>query len=162
MDPEAEQLLIESLGGGGARGGRLVGYRAWFFGLGVRIGARMRPTRTHEETAELELDPGAAAEVLTDVIRHHGRIVRSEIDPGGTRAMLRGVIRAGSVSGAPAVVDVVLDPRPGGGSRVRLRTAAKWGLIREHTAPKAARVVLERYGRATATPADDPFLTDPR
>jgi hypothetical protein len=155
MDPEVDELLLTAIAGGGAGGGRpnRLNYRPlaparW----GVRLGAKMRPTRTHEETAELDLDPGAAAEVLSDVIAHLGHLVRGETEPGGTRATLRGLIGSGSLSRNPAVVDIVLEPRPGGGSRATVRTAAKEGLIPQHTAPKSAQNLLESYARATATP----------
>ena len=153
MDPEAEELLLAGLAAEGARGGRKgAGYWGRRGGaFGARLGARLLSTRTHERTAELELDPGAAAEVLSDVIEHHGRVVRGEIAPGGTRATLRGVIGSGALALNPAVVDVVLEPRPGGGTLATVRAAAKEGLIPQHTAAKAAVAVLESYGVATAT-----------
>ena len=63
----------------------------------------------------------------------------------------RQVIGTGSLTRNPAVVDVVLEPRPGGGSRATVRTAANEGLIPQHTAPKSARRLLESYEQATAT-----------
>jgi len=156
MDAEAEQLLRDRLTAAGAYGGgKGAGYRGARGGaLGARFAARLLPIRTHEETAELEQDPGEAAEVLSDVIEHYGRVVSGEIVPGGRRATLRGLIGSGGLNMNPAVVDVELERRAGGGSLATVRTAAKEGLIRQHSASKAARQVLESYGVATRAPAE--------
>jgi len=74
--------------------------------------------------------------------------VTGEIEPGGARATLRGVLGAGALNMNPAVVDVELEPQPGGGSVVTLRAAAKEGLIPQRIARKAVRRVLESYARA--------------
>jgi hypothetical protein len=161
VDPEAEQLLSDGLAAAGASGGRTgavigggmgAGYGGARGGaLGARLAARLLRTRTFEETAELELAPAAAAEVFSDVIEHHGRMVRGERD--GSRATLRGVVGAGGLDLNPAVVDVVLEPRRGGGSLATVHAAAKEGLIPQRTAPKAVRKLLESYGVATRAPA---------
>lgn len=155
MDPEAEALLLDGLADAGARGGRRGAGHAGSRGgaFGARLGARLVSTRTHERAAELELDPGAAAEVFSDIIEHLGRMVRGDIAPGGMRAALRGVIGTGALALNPAVVDVVLEPRPGGGTLATVHTAAKEGLIPQRSAQKAAEKLLETYGLATATPS---------
>ena len=88
--------------------------------------------------------------MLTDVINELGYMVRGETEAEGMRATLRGVIGSGSRTRNPAVVDVVLEPRPGGGSHATVRTAAKEGVIPQHTAPKSAAKLLERYAAATS------------
>jgi hypothetical protein len=51
-----------------------------------------------------------------------------------------------------AVVDVVLEPRAGGGTLATVHTAAKEGLIPQRPAAKAADALLDSYGIATASP----------
>jgi hypothetical protein len=151
MDPEADaeakQLLLDAMAGG---------VKVPLFTFGVRLGARMQPIRTHERASEVALDPGAAGEVFSDVIEHLGRKVRGEIEPGGIRATLRGVITTNPLTKVPAVVDVVLEPRPGGGSRVTVRATAKRTPAQRHVAVTAAQLLLDTYERATAAPPPYP------
>jgi len=142
-EAEAEELLLDAVIGP---------TKIPLYTFGVRLGVRMQPTRTHERASEVALDPGAAAEVFSDVIEHLGRKVRGEIEPGGMRATLRGLITTSPVTKIPAVVDVVLEPRPGGGSRVTVRTTAKQSLAQRHVAVKAAQRLLDTYEQATAAP----------
>jgi hypothetical protein len=144
-DAEAEELLLDALVGP---------VKVPLYTFGVRLGARMQPTRTHERASEVALDPGAAAEVFSDVIEHLGRKVRGETEPGGMRATLRGVITTNPLTKVPAVVDVVLEPRPGGGSRLTVRTTAKQSLAQRQVPVKAAQKLLDTYELAIAAPPE--------
>ena len=138
------------MAGGGAGGGRpsRLNYRPpRLVAVGIRLGAKLRPTRIHEETADLDLDPGAAAEVLTDVINELGYMVKGETEPGGTRATLRGVIGPGPGPGTPPSSTSC-------SSRGRRRQSAivhrrEGGRDPAHTARSPPRSA-ERYAAATA------------
>ena len=97
-----------------------------------------------------------AEELLLDALVGPATNPLARSSPGEMRATLRGLITMSPVTGIPAVVDVVLEPRPGGGSRVTARTTAKQSLAQRQVAVKAAQRLLDTYEQATAAPPPSP------
>ena len=140
-DAEREQLLGDGLAEAGSLGGRIGGGAAAAAGgrLGARAAARRLATSDHEQQIErLDLPAADAAALAGGVLAQLGQLEWSEADGQGGYA-LRGVVGSGWLNMNPTVVDIRL---PASGPAV-IRAAAKEGLIKQRTAEKAVRRVIE-------------------
>ncbi|MFB7242076.1 hypothetical protein CW362_32300 [Streptomyces populi] len=131
MDRNEDEILAEELAALGAVSG----------GSGhlTRLVARRMRKNVHEIDLVLPLPFEGAVEHVADVLARAGRVMGfARVGPGTDRETIRAVV-GGGVGGLNPVVVTVLVSRGGvAGSEVRLRAAAKEGLIKQRAGEKTA------------------------
>jgi hypothetical protein len=122
---DIERILAEELGGLADGGG---------------IPARHVPTVRFETVVEAGADAQLAATRFSEAITRLGRLVRGDL---GVSGPIVGVVGGGFLNMNPAVVEVRIAPLDDGSCRASLTGTAKEGRIKQRTAEKAVRRVLE-------------------
>lgn len=109
-------------------------------GPGARFAARRLKTVVHEQTVELPLDEVASLLRVRSVLSQYGQLVSEPpLDPNLIQAVL-----GGGVGGLnPVVVTVTLATTRPGVSVLNIRTAAKEGMIKQHSSERMAARVSE-------------------
>jgi hypothetical protein len=145
---DEDEILAAELGELGAAGGRAGGALAGVLGAhgaaaaggrGGARGAQRAARRMRKDVHEIEIAVAvrlAEARVLVaGLIQATGRLIEESEDP----VIVRGVVGAGAMNMNPVVLTVTLSPAATGGTTVRVRGAAKEGLIKQRAGEKAAR-----------------------
>ncbi len=143
MDDE-DRILTDALGAAGSLGG----------GSGGRAGARFMAKRLRKNVLDLPLTlpapPDAVAVHVTELLAGLGNLLHtgSPTAPEAPRT-LRAVVGGGFGGLNPVVVTVTLSAagRPGEGTAVSVRGAAKEGLIKQRAGEKTARQVASELVR---------------
>ncbi|MFE5494598.1 hypothetical protein ACFQ7Z_32210 [Streptomyces virginiae] len=141
MTDDEDLILTEALGAVGAVGG----------GSGGRFGAKFAARRLKKDVHEVELtvggvSPAEAAGRTADLLLRMGTPVRTAAaqPPEGVR-VVRALVGGGFGNMNPVLVTVTLTPTPTGtgpeATEVRVRGAAKEGLIKQRAGEKTARQV---------------------
>lgn len=155
-DPHADEILRRELGKlgsvSGSIGGRIGGGAAGAAGgaLGGRLGAewaaRYLSNETYEASVDVTGDPADAVMRCFEALLSVGSITEPADGPadGVEHPRLVAVVGAGFFNMNPALVEVDVEPTAADGSRVTVRATAKEGLIKQRTAEKAVRRVVDR------------------
>ncbi|MEV1050238.1 hypothetical protein [Streptomyces sp. NPDC049887] len=142
MDRSEDRILADelaSLGAVGAGGGRL-----------VRVVARMMRKNVHEIDLLVPLPFDDVVRRVSSVLGRAGRAVETEpVGAGGNEETIRVVAGGGAGGLNPVVVTAWVLKADGNSSEVRLRAAAKEGLIRQRAGEKTAVRLAALLSRAT-------------
>jgi hypothetical protein len=122
--PDEDELLVLGLGQLGGRGA------AWT--------ARRLRKDVHELNRILAAPIGEVFASVTSLLESIGTVA-ARTGPGGGQALVRGVVGSGAMNLNPAVITVSMTSSADGGTLVRIRGAAKEGLIKQHAGEKAAK-----------------------
>ncbi|MGW7208535.1 hypothetical protein [Streptomyces sp. NPDC054837] len=131
MDQGEDQILADELAALGAASGgsgRLTGLVAKLLGKNV-----------HEIDLVIPLPFGDAVDRVVAVLGGGGRpVVSLRVEDGGDQEMLRAVVGGGLGGLNPVVVTVLVTKGAEDSSAVRLRAAAKEGLVKQRAGEKTA------------------------
>lgn len=138
-------LLASALGEVGA----LTGFN------GARRGASfasrfLLKTVAHELALTLPVPMDVAVGVVESVLAHLGRVLDPQV-AGARERMVRAVVRGGFRGLNPVVVTAHLSPGQAVATSVRLRAAAKEGLVKQRSAEQTAKAIAESLARCPAT-----------
>lgn len=158
MVEDEDEILARALGevgaAGGALGNAIGGGSGGGFGgrLGSRFTARFLKTVSQEAELTLHLPLSAAAERVQDVLTE----MRHPIIQNSLKAMIGQnkitAIAGGGVSNLnPVVITVKLTARGGRSTALKIRTAAKEGLIKQRSAEKAMKKFVGLLGTPDVT-----------
>jgi hypothetical protein len=151
---DEDEILAAELGKAGAQGaslgaaagGALGGVSAGgLLGLagkrGGAWGAAFAGRRLRNNVHEMELTLAAPSDevfiTVVSLIASMGRVV-AQTGPSNGKAIVRGIVGAGTLNLNPAVVTVTMVPANGSGTSVRIRGAAKEGLIKQRAGQRAS------------------------
>jgi hypothetical protein len=113
----------------------------------VKWVARRLSSSSAEGTLEVPMNArealGQAFKALTEL----GEILPDEIEHAAPA--LRAVVGSGALGMNPAVVDLSVEPVTESLAKVTIRATAKEGLIKQHTAEKAIKRVIDATGWIT-------------
>ncbi|MFE7093440.1 hypothetical protein [Streptomyces erythrochromogenes] len=140
---DEDQILARALGAVGAAGGGSGGRR------GAAFAARRLRKNVHEVELALGLSPADAAARAADVLLRLGTPVRTAgaTPPAGAR-VVRALVGGGFANMNPVLITVTLTGTAPEATAVRVRGAAKEGLIKQRAGEKTARQVAELLSRA--------------
>jgi hypothetical protein len=156
MDDE-DEILVAELGKLGATGGRKGAALADLLGLpsseasakGGARGAKRAGRRLSKNIHEIEITLAAPCDEVfirvVSLLESLGRIV-AQTGPEDGKAIVRGVLGAGTMNRNPAVVTVTMSATDRNSTAVRIRGAAKEGLIKQHAGEKAAKRLAADLG----------------
>ncbi|MFI2629524.1 hypothetical protein ACH5A2_03895 [Streptomyces collinus] len=131
MDQSEDEILAEELAALGAVGGGS--------GRLTRLVAKLMRKNVHEIDLELPLPFDDAVRRVARVLGHAGRAVgHMHVEPGMDQEMIRVVTRGGALGMNPVVVTALVTRGGMSNSKVRLRAAAKEGLIKQRAGEKTA------------------------
>ncbi|MFC7930325.1 hypothetical protein [Streptomyces cinereoruber] len=136
MEQDEDRILAEELAALGAMGGGS--------GRLVRAVAKLMGKNVHEIGLFAPLPFADAVKRVSDVLGKTGRTVET-----GNEATIRVVTGGGAGGLNPVVVTARVLKIDGTGSEIRLRAAAKEGLIRQRAGEKTAVLLAARLNRAT-------------
>jgi hypothetical protein len=132
MHEDEDAILVEALGqvglAGGGRGGK----------AGARFTARRLKKNIYETTLSIRQPLGEAREKARRVLAGQGRLLEDSPSENGEQ-MIRAVVGAGGLNMKPTLITVVLCAEGPDSSQVRIRGAAKEGLIKQRAGEKGAR-----------------------
>ncbi|MFE7184476.1 hypothetical protein [Streptomyces erythrochromogenes] len=143
-DSDDEDLILaRALGALGAAGGGSGGRR------GAAFAARRLRKNVHEVDLAVGLSQADAAARAADVLLRLGTPVRAAgaVPPAGAR-VVRALVGGGFGNMNPVLVTVTLTGTGPETTAVRVRGAAKEGLIKQRAGEKTARQVAELLSRA--------------
>jgi hypothetical protein len=159
MADDEDEILAAEIGKAGASGGRIGAAIGGIFGLhsnsganalGAATGARWAGRRLPKNTDEIEMTLAVALDEtfirVASLLGSLGRVI-AQAGPADGRGIVRGVIGAGAMNLNPAVVTVTMTSAGGATTTVRIRGAAKEGLIKQRSGEKAAQRVAARLHR---------------
>jgi len=147
MSASTDDILAQELGKIGELGGR---FGALFTStdskaageaasLGAQFAAQFLPTESHTEKLDLKVAPEKALKLAFSVLARLGEV---QADDNKTLyPFLKAVVHSGFVNMNPAVVYVEILEGDSTSCEVTITAAAKEGLIKQHTAGKAAQRV---------------------
>jgi hypothetical protein len=145
MANDEDEILAAELGKVGAQGAGLGVAAGGVLGMAGKLGgawgAAFAGRRLRKNVHEIELTLAAPSdEVFVQVVSLVGSMGRlvAQTGPSDGKAIVRGILGAGIMNLNPAVVTVTMLPANGRGTSVRIRGAAKEGLIRQRAGQKAS------------------------
>jgi hypothetical protein len=151
MNDAENDLLVRELEKVGARGGELgskIADVAEFAGkaggsLGARLAAEFLPTEQFQMKFEIEMDAQNVLANLYAFFTNNGRLANSYEAAESPLPKVSGVVGSGFFKMNPAIVHAELLAVENGVCTVLVTSAAKEGLIKQRTAQKAVRRVVE-------------------
>lgn len=139
---DEDLILAQALGAVGATGGGSGGRR------GAAFAARRLKKNVHEVELSLGLSPSEAAARAADVLLRLGTPVRTAgAEPPAGARVVRALVGGGFGNMNPVLVTVTLTGAGPQATAVRVRGAAKEGLIKQRAGEKTARQVAELLSR---------------
>ncbi|MCX5583464.1 hypothetical protein ACFV0H_02150 [Streptomyces erythrochromogenes] len=142
MTDDEDLILAQALGAVGATGGGSGGRR------GAAFAARRLKKNVHEVELSLGLSPSEAAARAADVLLRLGTPVRTAgAEPPAGARVVRALVGGGFGNMNPVLVTVTLTGAGPQATAVRVRGAAKEGLIKQRAGEKTARQVAELLSR---------------
>ena len=143
MPKDDDDILAQEIGKAGALGGSLGAGTAGKVGgrIGGIVGARLLPTQEYEMTTLVRASRETVASALVSVLAAQGRVFGSVA--GAEAVEMRGLVYSGFLNMNPAILVVHIEQTVPDATTVRITGMAKEGLIKQHTAEKAARRVAE-------------------
>ncbi|MGW5465995.1 hypothetical protein [Streptomyces sp. NPDC003996] len=151
---DEDEILARALGQVGAAGGALGG--GYGGGLGGRLGswftARFLKTESQEAELTLHLPLSAAAERVQDVLtemRHP--IIQNSLKVMSGQKRITAIAGGGVSNLNPVVITVKLTASGGRSTALKIRTAAKEGLIKQRSAAKAMKKFVGLLGTTDVT-----------
>lgn len=134
VDRSEDEILAEELAALGAVGGGS--------GRLTRLVAKLLRTNAHEIDLDMPLPFEGAVERVVTVLGRAGRAVEpTQVEPDMNQETIR-VVTGGGVGGLNPVVVTAVVARDGtGNSKVRLRAAAKEGLVKQRAGEKTAALL---------------------
>jgi len=154
MTQPEDDLLVRELGKVGALSGeigsKLGGVPKFAGGIGgswgARFAAKYLPTERSQTQVKLRADPRAVLAKLYSFFADHGRVA-DDLEAGDSPyPKVSGVLGSGFLKVNPAVVHAEIIAMEDGACTVLLTAAAKEGLIKQHTAEKAIKRVVDSIG----------------
>ena len=146
MGASADEVLereLEKLGRlGGSVGAGLVGAAGG--GLGAKWAARRLSSSSVEQSLEVAMSGRDALTLGYRTLSSIGQVLPGEVDTG--KPAIRALVGSGILGMNPAVVDLSLEIVSEQVVKLTIRATAKEGLIKQHTAEKAIRRVIETAG----------------
>jgi hypothetical protein len=142
MVEDEDEILVRALGEVGAAGGALGAPMGGGFGgrLGSRFTARFLKTVSQEAELTLHLPLSAAAERVQDVLTAMQHpIIQDSLESMTGQNKITAIAGGGIGNLNPVVITVKLTAHGGRSTAVKIRTAAKEGLIRQRSAEKAMK-----------------------
>ncbi|MEU9574809.1 hypothetical protein AB0D62_34105 [Streptomyces massasporeus] len=140
MEQSEDRILVEELAALGATSGgsgRLTG-----------LVARLLKKNVHEIDLVIPLPFDDAARHVVTVLEGVGRRGRpTHVEPGGDQEMIRVVTGGGAGGLNPVVVTALMIRGTGNRTAVKLRAAAKEGLIKQRAGEKTATRIAELLSR---------------
>ncbi|MFE9098090.1 hypothetical protein [Streptomyces sp. NPDC007264] len=131
MDRSEDDILAEELAALGAVGGGSGGL--------TRLVAKWMKKNVHEIDLVVPLPFDDAVKRVVNVLGRAGRMVEPvHVEPGRNLGTIRVVAGGGAGGLNPVVVTALVTEDGAGGSKVRLRAAAKEGLIKQRAGEKTA------------------------
>ncbi|MFH8899110.1 hypothetical protein ACH4HG_22345 [Streptomyces coeruleorubidus] len=141
MDRNEDQILADELAGLGSMGGGS--------GRLVRFVAMLMKKNVHEMDLVIPLPFDDAVERVSRVLNQAGRAVETrQAAPGRDGETIRVVASGGAGGMNPVVVTALVSKGGENSSKVRLRAAAKEGLIKQRAGEKAATRVAALLHKA--------------
>ena len=114
---------------------------------GARLVIRFLPTETCRETIVRKIAPEQALQLGTAILSKLGELVpNDDIEP--SQRVLKAVIGCGFLDMSPAIVRLEICDGDPGECAFRISAAAKEGLIKQDTAPKAVQRVASELLKA--------------
>jgi hypothetical protein len=143
MPMNDDDILAQELGNAGALGGsRGAGHAGKFGGrIGGIVGAKLLSTQEYEITIPIKATATDVVSTLTDVLMEEGTVLSSEA--GRKTAEVKSLTYAGFLNMNPAILIAHIEQTGPDTTSVRFTGKAKEGLIKQHTAEKAARRIIE-------------------
>ena len=138
MAGDEDELLASALGTVGASTGGRGAQR------GASFASRFLKTVAHEVGMTLPLSLEAATERLTTIFAELGRVLDQPPQPGAGRRRIRAVAGGGAGGLNPVVITVDLEPGAVGGTSIALRAEAKEGIIKQRSAEKMTKMIVDR------------------
>lgn len=115
-------------------------------GKGSRLVARFLRTEVHERTSVEPLSVNDAGDVLLRELAAGGHVLSHEVAADGSRRIC-GATGSGGMNLNPTVITIWIAPEPVHGCNVRIRAAAKEGLINQKTSRKAVERLRQALTR---------------
>jgi hypothetical protein len=146
MSGSHDDILGEELGKLGELGGKIGGLLSGKTGSSggshaVQFTAKFLPTETASEKLVLQIGVEKALKLGYSVLLKTGEL-KTDDGPKAPYPMLKAVVSSGFLNMNPAVVYLEILEGDENGCEVTVTTAAKEGLIKQHTAAKALQRVL--------------------
>lgn len=143
MPKNDDDILVQELGKAGALGGSLGARHPGKLGgrIGGIVGAKLLPTQEYEMTILVRASAAVVASALTGVLATEGTVLGS--DASRQPIEVKGLVYSGFFNMNPAILIAHIEQTGLDATSVRITGKAKEGLIKQHTAEKAARRVVE-------------------
>ena len=143
MPTNDDEILAQELGNVGALGGSLgVGHPGKLGGrIGGIVGAKLLSTQEYEITILVKATAAAVVSGLTDILATEGMVLSSEA--GREAVEVKGLVYSGLLNMNPAILIAHLEQIGPDIMSVSITGKAKEGLIKQHTAEKAVRRIVE-------------------
>jgi hypothetical protein len=143
MPTNDDDILAQELGRVGAFGGSLgAGHPGKLGGrIGGIVGAKLLSPQEHEITILVQATAAAVVSRLTDILATEGMVLSSEA--GREAVEVKGLVYSGFLNMNPAILIAHLEQIGPDTTSLRITGKAKEGLIKQHTAEKAARHIAD-------------------
>ncbi|MDI5908124.1 MULTISPECIES: hypothetical protein [Streptomyces] len=139
MDRGEDEILADELAALGAVGGGS--------GRLTRLVAKLMKKNVHEIDLDMPLPFEGAVERVVEVLGRAGRAVGpTRVEPDTNQETIRVVTGGGAGGLNPVVVTAVVTRGGTGNSKVRLRAAAKEGLVKQRAGEKTAALLAASLG----------------
>lgn len=109
--------------------------------LGVKLAAKFLPTESHSEKLRIGMHPEKVIKLAYSVLAKAGALEKNDETP--PYPFLKAKVGSGAFNMNPAVVYVEILDGDATSCEVTITGAAKEGLIKQHTAEKAVKRVVE-------------------
>ncbi|MFF7675357.1 hypothetical protein [Actinacidiphila glaucinigra] len=138
MAKDEDELLASALGTVGASTGGRGGQR------GASFASRFLKTVAHEIGMTLPLPLEAATERLTTILAQLGQVLDRPPQSSTGQRQIRAIAVGGAGGLNPVVITVDLGPNGVGETSLTLRAAAKEGIIKQRSAEKMTKLIVDR------------------
>lgn len=148
MPKSDDNILEQEIGKVGALGGKLGGAISGVGNLGSLagniggiVGAKLLPTQEFEMTIKVAAHMASVVSALTGVLASDGQVLGSE--PNGETVTVKGLVHSGFFNMNPAILIACVEQAGTDATTIVITGKAKEGLIKQHTAEKAARRIVD-------------------
>jgi len=148
MSRQQDDLLARELGKVGALGGMIGGGAAGAVGgsSGASFAARFLPTEHHQQQVNVARDVTTTLTRLASFLTNEGRIADDSEAGPSQYAKVSGVLGSGFLKMNPTLVHVEVIGVGNDSCTLLVSGAAKEGLVKQHSAQKAVKRIVEFLG----------------
>lgn len=105
----------------------------------TRFVAKLLPSETYEVSLETAVQPASVVDVAMRILCAEGSFLRA-VENAGT-VQVKGLVGAGALKMNPTIISISITALPHSPTGITIQGKAKEGLIKQHTAEKAAQRV---------------------